>query len=83
MLFDPKRGFLPPGARGPHRRTTTDGRRLALRHAGAVTFGFSADADWRAVEVRCGPAGSDFGVLLPGADRPDQGARRHARVRST
>lgn len=69
LLFEPKRGFLPPG-RAVLSADDDHGRRLALRHADAVTFGFSADADWRAVEVRCGPAGSDFGVLLPGADAP-------------
>jgi UDP-N-acetylmuramoyl-L-alanyl-D-glutamate--2,6-diaminopimelate ligase len=67
-LFDPKRGFLPKGA--GHAVVSADddyGRRLALRHQGAVTFGLATDADWRAVDVRLGPAGSDFGVLAPGA----------------
>jgi UDP-N-acetylmuramoyl-L-alanyl-D-glutamate--2,6-diaminopimelate ligase len=68
-LFDAKRGFVQPG----HAVICADdeyGRRLARRHPDAVTFGFGEDADWRAVQVRCGPAGSDFGVLTPGADVP-------------
>jgi UDP-N-acetylmuramoyl-L-alanyl-D-glutamate--2,6-diaminopimelate ligase len=68
-LFDPKRGFLQPG-RAVVSADDDYGRRLAMRHSDAVTFGFAEDADWRAVEVRCGPAGSDFGVLAPGADAP-------------
>lgn len=67
-LFDPKRGLLAPG---PGRAVVSAddeyGRRLALRHPEAVTFGLAADADWRAIDVRCGPAGSDFAVLAPGA----------------
>ncbi len=70
-LFDTKRGFLP---KGPGRAVICAdddyGRRLALRHPEAVTFGLGRDADWRAVDVRCGPAGSDFGVLAPGAGSP-------------
>jgi UDP-N-acetylmuramoyl-L-alanyl-D-glutamate--2,6-diaminopimelate ligase len=70
-LFDPKRGFLPKGHGLAVISADDDyGRRLALRHPGAVTFGLGGDADWRAVDVRCGPAGSDFGVLAPGADQP-------------
>jgi UDP-N-acetylmuramoyl-L-alanyl-D-glutamate--2,6-diaminopimelate ligase len=68
-LFDPRRGFL-AAAGAVVSADDEHGRRLALRHPDAVTFGFAADAGWRAVEVRCGPAGSDFGVLAPGADAP-------------
>ena len=70
-LFDPKRGFLPKGPGLAVVSADDDyGRRLAMRHPDAVTFGLGGDADWRAVDVRCGPAGSDFGVLAPGAENP-------------
>jgi UDP-N-acetylmuramoyl-L-alanyl-D-glutamate--2,6-diaminopimelate ligase len=70
-LFDPKRGFLPkrPGV-AVISADDDYGRRLAMRHPDAVTYGLGGDADWRAVDVRCGPAGSDFGVLAPGAEQP-------------
>jgi UDP-N-acetylmuramoyl-L-alanyl-D-glutamate--2,6-diaminopimelate ligase len=56
-LFDAQHGFVPPG-RAVICVDDEYGRRLARRHPDAVTFGFGADADWRAVDVRCGPVGS-------------------------
>jgi UDP-N-acetylmuramoyl-L-alanyl-D-glutamate--2,6-diaminopimelate ligase len=66
-LFDPQRGFLPATAgRAVINADDEYGRRLARRHPDAVTFGLGPDADWRAVDVRLGPGGSEFGVLAPG-----------------
>ncbi len=71
VLFDPKRGFLPKAPGCAVISADDDyGRRLALRHPDAVTFGIGEDADWRAVDIRSGPAGSDFGVLAPGGGEP-------------
>jgi UDP-N-acetylmuramoyl-L-alanyl-D-glutamate--2,6-diaminopimelate ligase len=72
-LFDPGRAYLEPGpGRAVFAADDEYGRRLARRHPEGVTFGFSPEADWRAVDVRCGPAGSDFAVLAPGSARPVQ-----------
>ena len=49
------------------------GRRLADEFAGTVTFALDADADYRAVDVRTGFAGSEFTVRSPDGD-----ARRSA-----
>jgi UDP-N-acetylmuramoyl-L-alanyl-D-glutamate--2,6-diaminopimelate ligase len=38
---------------------------LAERRPGAVTFGLTADADWRAGDVSCTVSGSTFTVLAP------------------
>jgi UDP-N-acetylmuramoyl-L-alanyl-D-glutamate--2,6-diaminopimelate ligase len=72
-LFDPQRGFLSPGTGRAVISADDDyGIRLALRHPDAVTFGVGAgvDAGWRAVDVRSGPAGSDFAVLPLGSKQP-------------
>jgi UDP-N-acetylmuramoyl-L-alanyl-D-glutamate--2,6-diaminopimelate ligase len=66
-LFDPARGLLALGAgRAVIAADDPYGRRLAQRRGDAVTFGFGADADWRATDVRCGPSGSRFSVAAPG-----------------
>ena len=49
------------------------GRRLAEEFAGTVTFGIDADADYRAVDVRAGRAGSEFVVRSAGRRVPDGG----------
>jgi len=41
------------------------GRRLAGELPAAVTFAVGAPADYRAEELRCGPAGCDFRLLTP------------------
>lgn len=66
QLFDPARGLLAEGARSVVAADDPYGRRLAERDPDAVTFGLGGDADWRAVDVRLGPNGSEFTVAAPG-----------------
>ena len=67
MLFDPARGLLAAGTgRAVVAADDPYGLRLAQRRPDAVTFGLDTAADWRAVDVKLGPAGSDFTVTGPG-----------------
>ena len=66
LLFDPAGSFLPAGeGRAVFSADDEHGRVLAERRSDAVTFGFGAEADWQALDVRCGPRGSEFSVKAP------------------
>jgi UDP-N-acetylmuramoyl-L-alanyl-D-glutamate--2,6-diaminopimelate ligase len=65
-LFDPARGLLALGTgRAVIAADDPYGRRLSQRRPDGVTFGMDPDADWRATDIRCGPAGSLFTVVAP------------------
>ena len=66
LLFDPAGGLLEPGpSRAVVAADDPYGQRLVARRPDAVTFGLRGDADWRAGELRCGQAGSDFTLTGP------------------
>ncbi len=66
LLFDPAGSFLTPGqGRAVVSADDAHGRVLAGRRTDAVTYGFGSDADWQALDVRCGPRGSHFMVKAP------------------
>jgi UDP-N-acetylmuramoyl-L-alanyl-D-glutamate--2,6-diaminopimelate ligase len=69
-LFDPARGFLPPGAPAVINVDDPWGRQLAARLPRAATFGSAGSgARWQAAELQCGPSGSEFVVLAPTGER--------------
>jgi UDP-N-acetylmuramoyl-L-alanyl-D-glutamate--2,6-diaminopimelate ligase len=65
LLFDPAAGFLPRKARAVICGDDAYGQRLASSRADAVTYGLEPGVDWQAVELNCGPAGSEFTVMAP------------------
>ena len=70
MLFDVGRRFLPAGAAAIINADDAYGRRLVQSRAEAVTYGLAPGADWTAAQLRCGPDGSEFTVVIRGRSLP-------------
>ncbi len=76
LLFDPRRGLLPAGSgRAVIAADDPYGRRLLARRTDAVSYGFGADADWQARDVRLSTGGSDFVVRTPSGETADARVR--------
>ena len=70
----PRRGLLVAGIESPALRTLIDRARCRVE-----TFAIDADADWRAVDLEAGEAGTRFQLLRSGADTGVFELRLHGR----